>query len=960
MKPLQKISLPALLVVLFSLQANAQSKSKIAISYIRDHVALLKLNSADVADIRLIDENTDDKTGISHVYLSQFHKGIIVYNAVAGIHINSHNLIVSCRSTFRGNIGQKVITATPSLSAAASATKAFQHLNIPLVKSLANVSPIPGKSYKPNEYRFAKDGIALQDISSELMWFSSATTGQLTLVWKVNIYKADARDWWDVFVDAATGDIISKNNLVISCNFTPPAETDSALATVNTAPYSSDKTTAADDFNVIGRPAEAPSFASRSIINSPWNLAGAAGAPFGWLNDGTTSYTYTRGNNVWAYLDLNNSNTTSIPNSADGGAGLNFNFPIDFTMEPGAYGNAAVTQLFYASNSMHDIWYQYGFNEASRNFQKNNNSKGGSANDAVNAEAQDSRNSAPCVRNNANMSTSADGVSPRMQMYLWSAGANAKINSPAAIAGNHPASSSTTFGPCIATTAISGNVVIANAADGCAAFANAAAISGNIALVDRGTCGFTVKVKNAQLAGAVGVIVVNNVSGAPVTMGGTDATITIPSIMISDADGTAIKTQLGSATVNATLNTVNPELDGDLDNGIIFHEYGHGITHRLTGNGSTCMSNAERGDEGWSDWYALVGTQKPGDNANTARPIGTYVSQQAITGGGIRTRPYSFNMTIDPHTYADVQASGGEVHTIGEVWCSALWDMYWLMISKYGYDPDIYSGAGGNNKSMQLVIDGLKLQVCSPGFLDSRDAILKADTLDNAAANSCLIWNAFARRGMGYSAIQGSSANTNDQTAAFDIPAACSGVVLPVTVVLLKASGTDNNINVSWKTEAEYNNNEFELQRKSSLAEPFVNIATFEAKGINGSGADYSFTDNNVAPNVLYYYQLIQKDKDGKKNFSQVVTAMVHKHFSNVSIYPNPADKIAFLQFGDRFGNDVSVKISDIFGRIVYNKILTNVVNSKVTLDVSHYAAGIYNISVNDKNGRETLRLVKK
>ena len=108
-------------------------------------------------------------------------------------------------------------------------------------------------------------------------------------------------------------------------------------------------------------------------------------------------------------------------------------------------------------------------------------------------------------------------------------------------------------------------------------------------------------------------------------MGGTDATITIPSVMISDADGTAIKTQLGSATVNATLNTVNPELDGDLDNGIIFHEYGHGITHRLTGNGSTCMSNAERGDEGWSDWYALVCTQKPGDNANTARPIGTYV-----------------------------------------------------------------------------------------------------------------------------------------------------------------------------------------------------------------------------------------------------------------------------------------------------------------------------------------------
>ena len=109
-------------------------------------------------------------------------------------------------------------------------------------------------------------------------------------------------------------------------------------------------------------------------------------------------------------------------------------------------------------------------------FKKTTIVKGGPANDPVNAEAQDSRNSAPCVRNNANMSTRGDGVSPRMQMYLWSAGANAKINSPAAIAGNHPATSSTTFGPCIATTAISGNLVIADAADGCAAFANAAAI----------------------------------------------------------------------------------------------------------------------------------------------------------------------------------------------------------------------------------------------------------------------------------------------------------------------------------------------------------------------------------------------------------------------------------------------------------------------------------------------------
>ncbi|MEP6947662.1 MAG: M36 family metallopeptidase [Ginsengibacter sp.] len=961
-KPLPRVIFFSLFAILLIVKVNAQSKSAVAINYIERHAALLRLNSADVADVRLIDENTDAKTGISHVYLSQFYKGISVYNAVAGIHINSQNEVVYSNSSFQNNLEQKVKNAIPSLSAGASAAKAFQHLNIPITRSLAEVTSTSGKPYKPNEYHFAKDGIALQDISSELMWLPSGTMGQIALVWKVNIYKTDASEWWDVFVDAKTGDIVTKNNLVISCDFTPPAETDSAMTQAENSSISSPyEVNAANDFNVIVRPAEAPSFASRTIINSPWNLAGAAASPFGWLNDGTVSYTYTRGNNVWAYLDTNNINTASVPRSADGGKGLNFNFPIDFSKAPQTYARAATTQLFYANNTMHDIWYHYGFNEASRNFQKSNNGQGGLANDAVNAEAQDSRNLTPCVRDNANMATVGDGASPRMQMYLWSATVDAKINSPASIAGNDPATSSGTFGPCIATTNVSGNVAIANPADGCDTLTNTAAMAGKIALVDRGTCAFTLKVKLAQDAGAIGVIIVNNVAGPPIGMSGTDATITIPAIMVSDIDGAAIKTALGTSAVNVTLTTTTPELDGDLDNGIMFHEYGHGITHRLTGNGSSCMSNAERGDEGWSDWYALVCTQKPGDNANTPRSIGTYVVNQAPAGTGIRGFPYSYNMTVNPHTYSDVQTSGGEVHTIGEVWCSALWDMYWLMINKYGYDPNIYTGTGGNNKCMQLVIDGLKMQLCSPGFLDSRDAILSADTVDNGAANSCLIWSAFARRGMGFSAVQGSSGDTNDQTAAFDVPTTCSGVVLPVTLVSLKATGIDNKINIAWKTEGEYNNAGFELQRKSSLTDPFVTVATIAAKGTNGSGFDYSFDDMNVAANILYYYQLIQKDKDGKKNFSQVVTAIIRKHLPmNVSIYPNPAGKVAYLQFGDGFKNDAAVKISDVFGRVVYNKTLHNVSNSRVALDVSNYAAGVYEINVNDTNNNAVLRIIKK
>jgi hypothetical protein len=76
---------------------------------------------------------------------------------------------------------------------------------------------------------------------------------------------------------------------------------------------------------------------------------------------------------------------------------------------------------------------------------------------------------------------------------------------------------------------------------------NAAAVIGKIAIVDRGTCTFTVKVKNAQNAGAIGVLVVNNAAGTPPAgMAGVDATITIPSVMITQADGNTLKAALAT------------------------------------------------------------------------------------------------------------------------------------------------------------------------------------------------------------------------------------------------------------------------------------------------------------------------------------------------------------------------------------------------------------------------------
>jgi hypothetical protein len=127
-----------------------------------------------------------------------------------------------------------------------------------------------------------------------------------------------------------------------------------------------------------------------------------------------------------------------------------------------------------------------------------------------------------------------------------------RVNSPAVIAGNYQVGAAE-FGPRLFSPGIAGNLVQSSPSDACSAITNSGAVSGKIAVVDRGNCNFTVKVKNAQNAGATGVVVVNNVAVPPlIGMSGADATITIPSVLITQADGVTIRGRLGSG-VNVSL-----------------------------------------------------------------------------------------------------------------------------------------------------------------------------------------------------------------------------------------------------------------------------------------------------------------------------------------------------------------------------------------------------------------------
>ena len=135
------------------------------------------------------------------------------------------------------------------------------------------------------------------------------------------------------------------------------------------------------------------------------------------------------------------------------------------------------------------------------------------------------------------------------------------ITAPASIV-KECAAAGADFGPQVTVAGTSGSVVVAEDAanpagpgttDGCTVITNASEVDGNIALVDRGTCGFAVKVKNAQNAGATAVVVGQNAAGPPGGMGGEDPTITIPSVMITQADRNLIVNTLDNEPVGVTM-----------------------------------------------------------------------------------------------------------------------------------------------------------------------------------------------------------------------------------------------------------------------------------------------------------------------------------------------------------------------------------------------------------------------
>ncbi|THH26461.1 hypothetical protein EUX98_g7729 [Antrodiella citrinella] len=357
--------------------------------------------------------------------------------------------------------------------------------------------------------------------------------------------------------------------------------------------------------------------------------------------------TDTWGNNVFAHENWEGRNAWVTNYRPDAGKSLEFDYKYDpketnrteSMEEARKYINATVTQLFYTGNMIHDLYYRYGFDEVSGNFQQHNFGRGGEEDDAVIMNAQDGSGF-----NNANFMTPPDGQNGRCRMYLW--------------------------------------------------------------------------------------------------------------------------------------NTANPYRDGDLEAGIVIHEYSHGLSTRLTGGpaNSGCLGWGESGGmgEGWGDF---LGTTIRSNKNYSDYAMGAWAANRPT---GIRNFVYSLNDTINPSTYKTLDKPGyWGVHAIGEVWAEILWVVSQNLIAKHGFSDSLYppqpnadgtvpegdfyraqeyTAAGvkkplipkhGNSLIFQLVLNGMKLQPCRPSFFDARDAIIAADEALTSGENFCELWDGFAKRGLG-------------------------------------------------------------------------------------------------------------------------------------------------------------------------------------------------------------------
>jgi len=690
----------ALLLSTSAVFAQAQSPLNIALAEVNENYTEWNLTKADVTDMYVSDLTLDKSTGISRVYFQQRHAGIKANSAILNVSIDANGNVFFVAKQFVPQLNSKINSVIPTLTAEQALTAALVHLEI------SPDSPLKVKEQEgAREFVFDGAEFAKSDINVELQFQPLNNGEEVRLAWDIAIEPAKKLDIWTMRVDALTGEVIGQQNMTLYCAHHNDAyhnhdshcrEEPQGLGSVEQALTTQAAAMSILDedgsmYNVFALPAESPAHGDRTIVENPaWLTA----SPFGWHDtngaDGP-EYTITRGNNVWAYQDRDGDGLSS-GDEPDGGEDLIFDFPYNQDDEPEEYIDAAAANLFYMVNTMHDFAYANGLDEANGNFQTNNYGNGGSGGDPVIALVQQGVETGAI--NNATFGTPLDGGSGTMSMFVWDQSGGSRflrVDAPANIAATYETGLAADWGAEITSTnGVTGEVVEVNdgnfnpyATDACEEILNGSDVAGKIALIDRGGCEFGSKALNAENEGAIGVIICNfedaTINMAP---GADGNSVNIPVVFIKSNDCATIRQFAGDGlevTLIAPEDNGPNQLDGDFDNGIIAHEFGHGISNRLT-----CGPMGE----GWSDFMGLVLTTEEGDTGDMRRGVGTFVQRQPNDGLGIRRYPYSTDMSIQPLTYGDVAGNTG-VHAIGEVWCATIWDLYWAFVEQDGWDAKL-------------------------------------------------------------------------------------------------------------------------------------------------------------------------------------------------------------------------------------------------------------------------------
>ena len=878
----------------FSQKYPQKEASDAAKTFFMDHKQAFGLNDQDIQFIVTRDYR-DESIDIRHIYLQQQRNGLDLVNGSASLHLRGDGTVMHYENQlFHPATEPAAVAGIDALTAVKKSMTSVgmaEPAGIPVKAAAQGISDL-------TVFRAAGTS---WDIPARKVYITDRAN-QLRLAWEVQLFRRDKDNYWIIYVDATNSNILATQDMVVKCNFGGSLVTDepgeivnhqshqhyleptpirqgqsgaavpgnSLLQTLNTKSNEGNRTLVGitNTYRVYDSAHESPLSPGASHA-----LAAKAGDPLaspdGWHKVANgTAFPYTRGNNVWAFQDPSPGPLGGVPSdlpdrtSYNNGGPLGapvatepflFDYAADLNGPPPPYMKAAIVNLFYWNNLMHDVFYLYGFTEAAGNFQQshdfstgtNRGNKPSGQNDHVLAQAQDGGGT-----NNANMLTLADGTNGQMQMYLWNGAPPDSIVQIRSSTGNNPPAGTKYFSiqgsfgnPATSNTNLFTNPIlnkpfiiiqknalgVGTETQGCGTgqqsvgLAPANDVNGKIVLIDRGTCSFVEKMNSAQMGGAAGVIIINNVPGPPIAMGGSDApnnTVTIPGVMISLEDGKILKARLAagaSITGDLKKNINAPQRDGDFDNGVIAHEYGHGISTRLTAGGpnpTSRLGGDEQGGEGWSDNFALFMTTRKKDllppttehpnGILPTRGIGNYVTYQAIDGRGIRPTPYSIDLSVNPSTYKRV-GEGGEItipHGVGYIWCSMLYEMQQELIDQYGFNDkidnatpvagNVPTGAGGNNVAMRLVMEGLKLQPASPTFVQERDAILKADTILYGGQHACRLWRAFAKRGLGFSATSGTNA-AGDEVEQFNTHPLCN----PQTVLSITHTGPSLILNQS-------------------------------------------------------------------------------------------------------------------------------------------------------------------